>query len=93
MFFKHKYITNPSLTPTDAIVAAAANLAHTIKHNMPEQYRSQLKKNDLSKLQQILKRATESARVQAENDPLPDLLADDSDSDSDDEDDEPPLTR
>ena len=96
MFFKHKYITNPSLTPTDAIIAAAVNLAHTIKHNMPEQYRSQLKKNDLSKLQQILKRTTESARVQAENDPPPDLVHEDdsdSDSDSDDEDDEPPITR
>eukprot|EP00804_Cyclotella_cryptica_P025740 CCRYP_002932-RA/>CCRYP_002932-RA protein AED:0.32 eAED:0.32 QI:0/0/0/1/0.25/0/5/0/519 len=38
VFFKHKYLTNPSVTPTDALIAAAANLAHIIKHNAKAQH-------------------------------------------------------
>ena len=30
VFFKHKYLTNPSQSPADALIAAAANLAHII---------------------------------------------------------------
>ena len=28
VFFKHKYITNPTITPADAIITATANLSH-----------------------------------------------------------------
>ena len=31
VFFKHKYITQPTMTPADAIVKALQNLAHAIK--------------------------------------------------------------
>eukprot|EP00804_Cyclotella_cryptica_P002412 CCRYP_004109-RA/>CCRYP_004109-RA protein AED:0.25 eAED:0.31 QI:0/0/0/1/0.33/0.25/4/0/631 len=34
VFFKHKYITNPSVTPADAIIAAAANLSHLLTNNL-----------------------------------------------------------
>jgi hypothetical protein len=38
VFFKHKYLTNPSVSPTDALIAAAANLAHVIQHNAKAQH-------------------------------------------------------
>ena len=31
VFHKHKYITNPDITPEDRVIAAAGNLAETIK--------------------------------------------------------------
>ncbi len=38
-FFKHKYLTNPSVTPKDQIIAASAHLTNaiqgTITANMP----------------------------------------------------------
>ncbi len=33
-FFKHKYITNPTVTPKDRVIAAAGALAHAL-HNRP----------------------------------------------------------
>ena len=33
LFFKHKYLTSPSVTPEDAVVAAAQQLAQTIGAN------------------------------------------------------------
>ncbi len=30
-FFKHKYLTNPSITPKDQIIAAAARLTNAIQ--------------------------------------------------------------
>ena len=30
-FFKHKYITNPTVSPKNAVIAAAANLADALK--------------------------------------------------------------
>eukprot|EP00804_Cyclotella_cryptica_P016610 CCRYP_001940-RA/>CCRYP_001940-RA protein AED:0.41 eAED:0.69 QI:0/0/0/1/0/0/2/0/258 len=38
VFFKHKYITNPSILHADALIAAAANLAHVIQHNAKAQH-------------------------------------------------------
>eukprot|EP00804_Cyclotella_cryptica_P000693 CCRYP_014696-RA/>CCRYP_014696-RA protein AED:0.40 eAED:0.26 QI:0/0/0/1/0/0/3/0/506 len=32
VFFKHKYLTNPSISPTNALITAAANLAHVMQH-------------------------------------------------------------
>jgi len=36
-FFKHKYITNPAVTPEDLVIAAAANLSRALATNMPQQ--------------------------------------------------------
>jgi hypothetical protein len=36
VFFKHKYITNPTITPAGAIIAATANLAHVLMSNNVE---------------------------------------------------------
>jgi hypothetical protein len=47
VFFKHKYLTNPSMSPTDALIAAAANLAHVIKHNTKAQHVGATKLQDL----------------------------------------------
>ena len=34
VFHKHKYITNPEITPEDRVIAAAGNLADTFKGRM-----------------------------------------------------------
>jgi Ni/Fe-hydrogenase subunit HybB-like protein len=34
VFVKHMYITNPSVTPADAITAAIANLSHLLATNL-----------------------------------------------------------
>eukprot|EP00804_Cyclotella_cryptica_P002855 CCRYP_009391-RA/>CCRYP_009391-RA protein AED:0.18 eAED:0.18 QI:0/0/0/1/1/1/2/0/800 len=53
VFFKHKYLTNPSVSPTDALIAAAAYLAHVIKHNAKVQYVGAKNLQDLQRLQQL----------------------------------------
>jgi hypothetical protein len=35
-FFKHKYLTNPSVTPEDLVIAAAKNLAQEIETSIPQ---------------------------------------------------------
>jgi hypothetical protein len=35
-FFKHKYLTNPLVTPEDLVVAAAKNLAQALKTSIPQ---------------------------------------------------------
>ena len=35
IFFKHKYLSNPTATPDDAIIAAAGNLVTAIKGHLP----------------------------------------------------------
>ena len=35
VFFKHKHITNPTVTPEDAIVHAAKELTEALKGNVP----------------------------------------------------------
>ena len=35
VFFKHKNITNPTVTPADAIVHAAKELTEALKGNVP----------------------------------------------------------
>ena len=37
IFHKHKYISNPLVTPEDAVVAAAGKLANLISGHMPHQ--------------------------------------------------------
>jgi hypothetical protein len=51
--FKHKYLTNPSISPTDAVIAAAANLAHVIQYNAKAQHTGLKKLQDLQCLQQL----------------------------------------
>eukprot|EP00804_Cyclotella_cryptica_P003874 CCRYP_015759-RA/>CCRYP_015759-RA protein AED:0.31 eAED:0.31 QI:0/0/0/1/0/0/3/0/812 len=59
VFFKHKYLTNPSVTPTDALIAAAANLAHIIKHNAKAQHVGTKNLLDLQRLQQLFSDAAQ----------------------------------
>ncbi|KAL7486156.1 LOW QUALITY PROTEIN: hypothetical protein ACHAW6_012454 [Cyclotella cf. meneghiniana] len=54
VFFKHKYLTNPSMSPADALIAAAANLAQVINHNVKAQHVVATKLQDLQCLQRIL---------------------------------------
>ena len=35
VFFKHKHITNPTVTPVDAIVNSAKDLTTALKENVP----------------------------------------------------------
>ena len=86
MFFKHKYISNPTVTPADTIVAATTNLANAINANMPKQARDNLKLHGLTRLQQILARATQFAKPSNEDPEPPELIHENLDEDSDDED-------
>eukprot|EP00804_Cyclotella_cryptica_P021358 CCRYP_001594-RA/>CCRYP_001594-RA protein AED:0.64 eAED:0.32 QI:0/0/0/0.6/1/1/5/0/975 len=51
VFFKHKYITNPSVTPADAIIAAAANLSHLLTNNLQAHHNNKVNQSDLTRLQ------------------------------------------
>ena len=64
MFFKHKYITNPSVTPQDAMVAAANNLSNAIKRNITAQQIGEQRYNDIVRLEEIFKYAATLPRVQ-----------------------------
>ena len=66
MFFKHKYITNPSVTPEDAMVAAANNLSNAIKRNMTVRQIGQQRYDDIIRLHNIFKYAATLPRVQAD---------------------------
>jgi hypothetical protein len=35
-FFKHKYLTNPSVTPEDLVIAAAENLTQALETSIPQ---------------------------------------------------------
>ncbi len=54
-FFKHKYITNPAVTPEDLVIAAAANLSKALATNMPHHLR-QSSIQALADLQDIFSR-------------------------------------
>ena len=92
MFFKHKYISNPTVTPADAVVAATTNIEKAITRNQPEQNRNENNYRGLTKLQQILARAQLYTSAQAKENAVgenpPDLVRDYDDEDSDDEDEE-----
>ena len=68
MFFKHKYITNQSVTPQDAMVAAANNLSNAIKRNITAQQIGEQRYNDIVRLEEIFKYAATLPRVQASTD-------------------------
>ena len=50
VFFKHKYLSNPTVTPEGAIIAAALNQASVLKNNPQEQHLTQIKLHDLTRL-------------------------------------------
>ena len=55
-FFKHKYLTNPSITPEDQVIAAAAHLSNTLQGiRSPQLHTSTLK--SLGDLQDIFHEA------------------------------------
>eukprot|EP00804_Cyclotella_cryptica_P029607 CCRYP_017301-RA/>CCRYP_017301-RA protein AED:0.20 eAED:0.20 QI:0/0/0/1/0.2/0.16/6/0/602 len=54
VFFKHKYITNPTVTPADAIIAATANLAHVLMSNTTAAHLSTTQLADLTRLHKII---------------------------------------
>eukprot|EP00804_Cyclotella_cryptica_P019412 CCRYP_006613-RA/>CCRYP_006613-RA protein AED:0.27 eAED:0.27 QI:0/-1/0/1/-1/1/1/0/573 len=54
VFFKHKYITNPSVTPADAIIAAAANLSHLLTNNLQTHHNNKVNQTDLTQLQILI---------------------------------------
>jgi hypothetical protein len=56
-FFKHKYLTNPSVSPKDQIIAAAARLTNTIQGTITTNIRTSTLKL-LGNLQSIFHNAT-----------------------------------
>jgi hypothetical protein len=58
VWFKHKYLTNPSVTPEDQIIAAIGGLAKTLTTGVPPQLRSNMV-DKLCKLQEILEPRTD----------------------------------
>ncbi len=88
-FFKHKYITNPTVTPADAITSAAANLAHTIENNIKLKHLNQTKINDLQRLQRILQStASNTKETTNQYEHVPELITG-YDNDSDEDNNEP----
>eukprot|EP00804_Cyclotella_cryptica_P006781 CCRYP_019523-RA/>CCRYP_019523-RA protein AED:0.40 eAED:0.40 QI:0/0/0/1/0/0/3/0/477 len=45
------YITNPSVTPADSIIAAAANLSHLLTNNLQAHHNNKVNQSDLTRLQ------------------------------------------
>eukprot|EP00804_Cyclotella_cryptica_P016108 CCRYP_004214-RA/>CCRYP_004214-RA protein AED:0.22 eAED:0.20 QI:0/0/0/1/0/0.66/3/0/877 len=96
VFFKHKYITNPSVTPADAIIAAAANLSHLLTNNLQAHHNNKVNQSDLTRLQ-ILTQPSPPPQHNATHyqqhspnatHPSPPAAVSDYDSDSGDSDDE-----
>ena len=63
VFHKHKYIANPTVTPGDAVIAAAQNLAKALKIKMPH-YLQESPLYELSRLSKIL---SDAAAVPKQN--------------------------
>ena len=63
VFHKHKYISNPSVTPDDAVIASAQNLAAALKSKMP-QY---LQESPFSELSLLSKIFSDAAAVPIQN--------------------------
>ena len=56
VFHKHKYISSPSMTPEDAVLAAARKSAETLKGHMP-QHLQELSLDELKQLGTIFQQA------------------------------------
>ena len=62
MFFKHKHITNPTVTPADAIVGAAKDLRAALKGKLPgSQGATSL--DDLKQLEEIFSQQANSYKA------------------------------
>ena len=59
VFHKHKYISNPTVIPGDAVIAAAQNLAAALKSKMPHYF----KVSPLSELSRLRKIFSDAAAV------------------------------
>jgi hypothetical protein len=80
VFFKHKYLTMPAITPADALIKAADNLMDAISSVIPKNsitedailqliaiYQKQaLDASDAKSAQRVLRRLAETQRVQTE---------------------------
>ena len=62
VFFKHKHITNPNVTPADAIVYVAKELTEALKGNVPGSLRD-TSLDDLEKLEQIFAQKSQSYKA------------------------------
>ena len=56
VFHKHKYISNPTVTAADAVIAAASNLAAVLKGKLP-QHLKESSLNELTRLSTIFSQA------------------------------------
>ena len=63
VFHKHKYISNPTVTPYDAVIAAAQNLAAALKSKMPYY----LQESPFSELSRLSKIFSDAAAVPTQN--------------------------
>ena len=61
MFFKHKYLTNPSVTTGDVVCQAAYNLTKTLKKNIPE-YFENTELDELKRLDSFFAKAAEKVQ-------------------------------
>ena len=63
VFHKHKYISNPTVTPGDVVITAAHNLAAALKSKMPH-YLQEYPFSELSRLSKIF---SDAAAVPTQN--------------------------
>ena len=63
VFHKHKYISNPTVTLYDAVIAAAQNLAAALKSKMPYY----LQESPFSELSRLSKIFSDAAAVPTQN--------------------------
>lgn len=61
MFFKHKYLTNPSVTTGDVVCQAANNLAKTLKNNLPSYFET-TELDELKRLESAFAKAAEKVQ-------------------------------
>ena len=62
VFFKHKYLSNPTITPSDAVIAASHDMAAALRGNVARHLGSEALQN-LNKLQDIFTQAAKSKDV------------------------------
>jgi hypothetical protein len=71
-FFKHKYITNPTVTPQDRVIAAAGALAHALHNRMPPHMQA-----PTIQVLQDLQNVFQQAAINYNSDPLTHVIPDD----------------
>ena len=70
VFHKHKYISNSAVTPADAVIATAGNLASALKGKMP-QYLQESPLVDLTRLSAFFSEAAATPEDPLTEDPPP----------------------